>query len=74
MGFLPLAFGCFLSVLFQRVDSIVADDVTADLALGEGALGMLSAAFLLAFVASLLPSSIAIDRFGPRTVQSVMMG
>jgi hypothetical protein len=42
--------------------------------LGAGPLGILTAAFLLVFAASLLPSGIAIDRFGPRTVQSVMMG
>jgi MFS family permease/flagellar motor switch/type III secretory pathway protein FliN len=74
VGFLPLALGCFLSVLFHRIDAVVADEVMTDLALGEGTAGILTAAFLLAFAASLLPSGIAIDRFGPRTVQSVMMG
>jgi type III secretion system YscQ/HrcQ family protein len=74
VGFLPLAFGCFLSVLFQRIDSLVADELMTDLAIGKGTLGILTAVFLLAFAACLLPSGIAIDRFGPRTVQSVMMG
>src|ERR1700751_1145800 len=73
-GFCPLAFGCLLSVLFQRMDSLVADGVMADLAIDEGTLWILSAAFPLAFAACLIPSAIAIDRFGPRTVQSVMMG
>src|ERR1700759_1111095 len=74
VGFLPLTFGCFLSVLFQGIDSVVADDLITDSATGEGTLGMLNSASLLAFAACLLPSGIAIDRFGPRTVQSVMMG
>jgi len=74
VGFLPLAFGYFLSVLFQRIDPLVADDLMTDLAIGNGTLGMLTAAFPLALAACLLPSGIAIDRFGPRTVQSVMMG
>src|ERR1700745_1583584 len=74
VGFLPLTFGCFLSVLFQRMDWLVADGLMTDLAIGEGTLWILSAAFPLAFAACLLPSGIAIDRFGPRTVQSVMMG
>src|SRR5215469_11605355 len=74
VGFFPLIFGCFLSVLFQGIDSIVADDLMTDLAIGEGTLGILTAAFRLAFAACLLPSGIAIDRFGPRIVQSVMMG
>ena len=74
VGFLPLTFGCFLSVLFQEIDSIVANDRMTDLALGEGTLGIRSAAFLVAFGACLLPSGIAIDRYGPRTFQSVMMG
>jgi flagellar motor switch/type III secretory pathway protein FliN/predicted MFS family arabinose efflux permease len=73
-GFLPLAFGYFLSVLFQGMDPLVADDLVADLAIGKGTLGMLAAAFPLAFAICLLPSGIAIDRFGPRPVQSVMMG
>ena len=74
VGFLPLAFGYFLSVLFQRIDPLVADDLMTDLAIGKGTLGILTAAFPLAFAVCLLPSGIAIDRFGPRTVQSVMMG
>jgi type III secretion system YscQ/HrcQ family protein len=74
VGFLPLVFGYFLSVLFQGIDSLVANDLMTDLAIGEGTLGRLTAAFLLAFAACLLPSGIAIDRFGPRIVQSVMMG
>ena len=45
-----------------------------DLEIGTGTLGVLTAAFPLAFAAFLLPSGIAIDRFGPRTVQSAMMG
>ena len=73
-GFLPLAFGYFLSVLFQRIDPLVADDLITDLALGKGTPGFLTAAFPLAFALCLLPSGIAIDRFGPRAVQTVMMG
>lgn len=72
-GFLPLALGYFLSVLFQRIDPLVADDLMTDLAIGKGTLAILMAAFPLAFALCLLPSGIAIDRFGPRTVQSVMM-
>ena len=74
VGFLPLTFGCFLSVLFQGIDSIVAGDLMTDSAVGEGTVGILTAAFRLAFAVGLLPSGIAIDRFGPRAVQSVMMG
>jgi type III secretion system YscQ/HrcQ family protein len=73
VGFLPLAFGYFLSVLIQSIDPLVADDLMTDLAIGKGTLGMLTAAFPVAFAVCLLPSGIAIDRFGPRAVQSVMM-
>lgn len=74
VGFLPLAFGCFLSVVLQGIDSLVANDLMTDLAIGKGTQGILTAAFPLAFAACLLPSGIAIDRFGLRTVQSVMLG
>lgn len=73
VGFLPLAFGYFLSVLFQGIDPLIADDLMTDLAIGKGTLGMLTAAFPVAFAVCLLPSGIAIDRLGPRAVQSVMM-
>src|SRR4051794_6259183 len=73
VGFLPLAFGYFLSVLIQSIDPLVADDLMTDLAIGKSTLGMLTAAFPVAFAVCLLPSGIAIDRFGPRAVQSVMM-
>lgn len=56
------------------MDPLVFDDLMTDLAIGRGTLGMLTAAFPLAFAICLLPSGIAIDRFGPRTVQGVMMG
>src|SRR4029078_1652168 len=56
------------------MDSLVADGLMCDLSIGEGTLWILSAAFPLAFAACLIPSAIAIDRFGPRTVQSVMSG
>ena len=73
VGFIPLAFGYFVSVLFQSIDPLVADDLMTDLAIGKSTLGILTAAFPLAFALCLLPSGIAIDRFGPRPVQSVMM-
>ena len=73
MGFLPLAFGYFLSVLFQGIDPLIADDLMTDLAIGKGTLGIVTAAFPLALAVCLLPSGIAIDRLGPRAVQSVMM-
>jgi type III secretion system YscQ/HrcQ family protein len=73
VGFLPLAFGYFLSVLFQSIDPLIADDLMTDLAIGKGTLGMLTAAFPVAFAVCLLPSGIAIDRLGSRAVQSLMM-
>src|SRR5689334_3784279 len=73
VGFLPLAFGYFLSVLFQSIDPLISDDLMTDLAIGKGALGMLTAAFPVAFAVWLLPSGIAIDRLGSRAVQSLMM-
>jgi type III secretion system YscQ/HrcQ family protein len=72
MEFLPLAFGYFLCVLFQRIDPLVADGL-ANLPIGKGTLGIVIAAFPVGFAVCLLPSGIAIDRFGPRAVQSVMM-
>ncbi|MBL4693168.1 MAG: MFS transporter [Magnetovibrio sp.] len=71
--FLPFAFGYFLSYLFRVVNAVIAPDLTADLGLGAGTLGLLTAAYFLTFAAFQLPLGILLDRYGPRRVEAVLL-
>jgi cyanate permease len=71
--FLPFAGGYFLSYLFRSVNAVIAGRLTADLGLEPGALGVLTAAYFLAFALFQLPLGALLDRFGPRRVQAVLL-
>ena len=65
----PFALGYFMSYLLRAVNQVIAPDLIHDFDLGQGELGQLTAAYLLAFVLFQLPLGILLDRFGPRLVQ-----
>jgi MFS family permease len=69
----PFALGYFLSYLFRAVNAVVAPDLVRDLGLGAADLGLLTAAYLLAFAAFQLPVGILLDRYGPRRVQTGLL-
>ncbi len=71
--FVPFAGGYFLSYLFRSVNAVVAPDLVADIGLDAADLGLLTAAYFLAFAAAQLPLGVALDRFGPRRVQSCLL-
>lgn len=70
---LPFALGYFLSYLFRAVNAVVAPNLVAELGLTAGELGLLTAAYLAAFALFQLPLGVALDRFGPRRVQIVLL-
>jgi MFS family permease len=67
---LPFAGGYFLSYLFRTVNSVIGADLIRDLGLSAGDLGMLTAAYLLAFAVFQVPLGVLLDRFGPRRVNA----
>ncbi|WP_296942189.1 MFS transporter [uncultured Massilia sp.] len=71
--FLPFALGHYLSSLLRNVNAVLAPDLVGALALGPGQLGLLTSAFFCAFALAQLPVGIALDRYGPRRVQLVLM-
>jgi len=71
--FLPFALGHYLSSLLRNVNAVLASHLVGALALTPGELGLLTSAFFFAFALVQLPVGIALDRFGPRRVQLVMM-
>ena len=71
--FLPFALGHYLSSLLRNVNAVLAANLVGSLALTPGQLGLLTSAFFFAFALVQLPVGIALDRYGPRKVQLVLM-
>jgi predicted MFS family arabinose efflux permease len=67
------AFGYLLSNLFRSINALIAPDLVADIGLDAAALGLLTSGLLIAHGASQLPVGIALDRYGPRRVQAVLL-
>jgi MFS family permease len=71
--FLPFALGHFLSCLLRNVNAVLAPYLVGTLHLTAGQLGLLTSAFFFSFALAQLPVGIALDRYGPRKVQLVLM-
>ena len=70
---LPFAAGYDLSYLFRTINALSADALGTDLHLGATELGTLTAAYFLTFAVLQLPIGAALDRYGPRRVQLVLL-
>jgi len=73
MALLPFSLGYFLSYLYRAVNAVVATDLITEFKLSAGELGLLTAAYLLAFALFQLPLGILLDRYGPRRVQAALV-
>ncbi len=71
--FLPFACGYYLSYLYRSTNAVIAPDLVADIGLTASELGLLTAAYPLAFGLFQVPLGLLLDRFGPRRVQAVLM-
>jgi MFS family permease len=71
--FLPFALGHYLSSLLRNVNAVLAPSLVGSLALTPGQLGLLTSAFFFSFALVQLPVGIALDRYGPRKVQLLLM-
>ncbi|HLW26918.1 MAG TPA: MFS transporter [Kiloniellales bacterium] len=70
---LPFAGGYFLSYLFRSVNAVISGRLFSELGLDASDLGLLTAAYFLAFACAQLPLGLLLDRFGPRRVQAVLL-
>jgi MFS family permease len=70
---LPFSAGYYLSYVFRTMNAVIADGLVHDLGLSPSQIGFLTAAYFLTFAIMQLPIGIALDRFGPRSVQSVLL-
>ena len=71
--FLPFALGHFISSLLRNVNAILAPQLMGELALTPAQLGLLTSAYFFSFALVQLPVGVALDRYGPRRVQFVML-
>ena len=71
--FLPFALGHYLSSLLRNVNAVLAPQLVGSMALDSSQLGLLTSAFFRSFALVQLPVGIALDRFGPRRVQLLLM-
>lgn len=71
--FLPFAAGYFLSYLFRTVNAIIGPVLMRELGVDDAALGLLTSTFFLAFAAAQLPLGVALDHFGPRRTECLLL-
>jgi len=70
--FCPFAAGYFLSYFFRNVNAVISRDLATEFSLAPSNLGLLTAAYFLAFAAFQLPLGVLLDRYGPRRVLAVL--
>ncbi|WP_428826832.1 MFS transporter [Azonexus sp. IMCC34842] len=71
--FLPFAAGFFLSYVYRTANAVIAPLIGQELDLSDGALGLLTSAYFLAFALAQLPVGVLLDRYGPRRVESALL-
>lgn len=67
---LPFSTGYFLSYYFRTVNAVLSERLTLEFNLSAAELGTITAAYFLVAALAQLPLGWALDRFGPRGVQS----
>lgn len=70
---LPFAAAYFLSYFFRSVNAVISPDLVAAFSLSADELGLLTAAYFLAFALFQLPLGVLLDRFGPRRTNGALL-
>jgi MFS family permease len=70
---LPFATGYFLSYFYRTINAVISAELSASMDLRASDLGLLTSVYFLAFAAMQLPVGIALDRYGPRRVQGILL-
>ncbi len=71
--YLAFAGGYLLSYLYRTVNAVISPELTRDLGLASGSLGLLTSAYFVAFAAMQIPVGMLLDRYGPRRVEPVLL-
>jgi MFS family permease len=70
---LPFAGAYFLSYLFRTANGVVGPVLRDEFSLSAGGIGLLTAAYFLAFGLAQLPLGVLLDRFGARRVEAALL-
>ncbi len=70
---LPFATGYYLSYLTRTIGALISGRMVAEVHLTPADLGMLTSAYFFTFAVGQLPLGFALDRYGPRNVQLVLL-
>jgi predicted MFS family arabinose efflux permease len=65
--------GYLLSYLYRTVNAVISPELSRELGLGPGSLGLLTSAYFVAFASLQLPAGILLDRYGPRRVEAALL-
>ena len=65
--------GYFLSYLYRTVNAVISPELTRELGIASGTLGLLTSTYFVAFAALQLPAGILLDRYGPRRVEAALL-
>jgi MFS family permease len=71
--FLPFAAGYYLSYLYRTINAVISAELTSSMQLRASDLGLLTSVYFLSFATMQLPVGMALDRYGPRRVQGVLL-
>jgi MFS family permease len=71
--FLPFALAYFLSYIFRGVNAVIFPYLERDIGITAADLGLLTSAFFLFFALIQPVLGVALDRYGPRRVQAVLL-
>lgn len=71
--FAALFLAYILSIFYRSFLSVIAERVMADLSIGPAELGLMSAAWFIAFALMQFPVGWALDRIGPRRTATALM-
>jgi len=62
-----------LSYLYRTINAVVSPELSRELDLGPGTLGLLTSAYFVAFASIQLPAGVLLDRYGPRRVEPALL-
>lgn len=69
----PFAFAYLLSYLIRVVNAVAGPAIANDLGVDAASLGFLTSVYFLTFASAQLPLGVALDRYGPRRVQALLL-
>ena len=71
--YVAFAAGYVLSYFYRNVNAVISPELTRELSLSPGALGLMTAVYFVAFAAMQVPAGMLLDRYGPRRVEPALL-